>query len=107
MRGPPVAGRLLAQPTPHSAPARQSHSSGSGQTTGVAPSSRGKTSLGVEEPALFNEPGVFIVSPDGSLYYGSTQTMPFARPSFADLLGAIDFAIAKDYPARGEFTGAV
>ena len=69
--------------------------------------SRGKTSLGVEEPALFNEPGVFIVSPDGSLYYGSTQTMPFARPSFADLLGAIDFAIAKDYPARGEFTGAV
>lgn len=22
-----------------------------------------------------------------------------------DLLGAIDFAIAKDYPARGEYTG--
>ena len=36
---------------------------------------------------------------------GSTQTMPFARPSFQDLLGAIDFAIAKDYPARGEYTG--
>lgn len=69
--------------------------------------SRGQTSIGIEEPALFSEPGVFIVRPDGTLYYGSTQTMPFARPQFQDLLGAIDFAVAKDYPARGEFTGAV
>jgi len=69
--------------------------------------SRGKTSIGIDEPALFNEPGVFIVRPDGTLYYGAVQTMPFARPSFPDLLGAIDFAIAKDYPARGEYTGEV
>ena len=69
--------------------------------------SRGKTSLSIEEPALFSEPGVFIVRPDGTLYYGATQTMPFARPPFQDLLGAIDFAIAKDYPARGEYTGEV
>lgn len=69
--------------------------------------SKGKTSIGIEEPALFSEPGVFIVRPDGTLYYGSVQTMPFARPSFQDLLGAIDFAIAKDYPARGEYTGEV
>jgi peroxiredoxin len=69
--------------------------------------SRGKTSIGIEEPALFSEPGVFIVRPDGTLYYGAVQTMPFARPAFQDLLGAIDFAIAKDYPARGEYTGEV
>ncbi len=69
--------------------------------------SRGKTSIGIEEPALFSEPGVFIVRPDGSLYYGAVQTMPFARPQFQDLLGAIDFAIAKDYPARGEYTAEV
>jgi peroxiredoxin len=69
--------------------------------------SRGKTSIGIEEPALFSEPGVFIVRPDGTLYYGAVQTMPFARPSFQDLLAAIDFAIAKDYPARGEYTGEV
>jgi len=68
---------------------------------------RGKTSIGIEEPELFSEPGVFIVRPDGTLYYGAVQTMPFARPPFQELLGAIDFAIAKDYPARGEFTGAV
>lgn len=67
--------------------------------------SRGKTSIGIEEPALFSEPGVFLVRPDGSLYYGAVQTMPFARPGFADLLGAVDFAIANDYPARGEYVG--
>ena len=69
--------------------------------------SRGKTSIGIEEPALFSEPGVFLVRPDGTLYYGAVQTMPFARPQFQDLLGAIDFAIANDYPARGEYAGPV
>lgn len=67
--------------------------------------SRGKTSIGIDEPPLFSEPGLFLVRPDGTLYYGAVQTMPFARPGFQDLLGAIDFAIAKDYPARGEFMG--
>ncbi len=69
--------------------------------------SRGKTSIGIEEPELFSEPAVFLIKPDGTLYYGAVQTMPFARPAFQDLLGAIDFAIANDYPARGEYTGEV
>lgn len=69
--------------------------------------SRGKTSIGIEEPALFSEPGLFMVTPEQALYYGSVQTMPFVRPHFSELLGALDFAIANDYPARGEYTGAV
>ncbi|MBR9844532.1 MAG: AhpC/TSA family protein [Rhodobacteraceae bacterium] len=69
--------------------------------------SRGKTSIGIEEPALFSEPGLFMVTPEQSLYYGSVQTMPFVRPHFSELLGALDFAIANDYPARGEYTGDV
>lgn len=69
-------------------------------------SSRGQTSTGIEEPALFSEPGVFIVRPDGTLYYAAVQTMPFARPHFDELLAAIDFALAKNYPARGEYAGA-
>ena len=69
--------------------------------------SRGVTSIGIEEPALFSEPGVFIVRPDGTLYYGAVQTMPFARPHFDELLAALDFALAKDYPARGEYAGAL
>ena len=69
--------------------------------------SRGKTSIGIEEPALFSEPGLFMVTPEQTLYYGSVQTMPFVRPHFSELVGALDFAIANDYPARGEYQGAV
>lgn len=69
--------------------------------------SRGKTSIGIEEPPLFSEPGLFLVSPEQSLYYGSVQTMPFVRPHFRELVSALDFAIANNYPARGEYTGAV
>lgn len=67
----------------------------------------GKTSAGVQEPAVFAEPGLFLVRPDGTLYYGAVQTMPFARPAFADLMLAIDYAIGKNYPARGEYRGAI
>ncbi|MEO9457435.1 MAG: peroxiredoxin-like family protein [Lentilitoribacter sp.] len=69
--------------------------------------SRGKTSIGIEEPALFSEPGLFMVTPEQTLYYGSVQTMPFSRPHFSELVGALDFAIANNYPARGEYTDAV
>jgi peroxiredoxin len=64
--------------------------------------SLGMTSTGIEEPALFSEPGIFLVRPDRTLYFSSVQTMPFARPHFADILGALDFVIAKNYPARRE-----
>jgi peroxiredoxin len=69
--------------------------------------SRGKTSIGIEEPALFSEPGLFLVTPQQTLYYGSVQTMPFVRPHFSELVGALDFAIKNEYPARGEYTGNV
>ncbi|WP_299932072.1 peroxiredoxin-like family protein [uncultured Pelagimonas sp.] len=69
--------------------------------------SRGKTSIGIEEPALFSEPGLFLVTPEQTLYFGTVQTMPFMRPHFSELVGALDFAIANNYPARGEYTAAV
>ncbi len=65
-------------------------------------SGRGATSAGVEEPALFAEPGLFLVKPDRTLYWASISTMPFARPHFAEIGAAIDFAVSKGYPARGE-----
>ena len=64
--------------------------------------SRGLTSAGIEEPPLFAEPGLFLVKPDGTLYWGSISTMPFARPHFNEIAQAIDFAVSKNYPARGE-----
>ena len=69
--------------------------------------SRGKTSIGIEEPALFSEPGLFMVTPQQTLCYGSVQTMPFVCPHFKELVGALDFVIKNDYPARGEYAGAV
>jgi len=69
--------------------------------------SRGKTSIGIEEPDLFSEPGVFLVRPDQTLYWSSVQSMPFARPNFGELVQALDFVIKNDYPARGEYVGAV
>jgi len=62
----------------------------------------GMTSSGVEEPEVFNEPGLFLVRPDGTLYFGTVQTMPFARPQFGEILKALDFVLSKNYPARGE-----
>lgn len=60
------------------------------------------SSIKPDEPSLFAEPGLFLVRPDGTLYCSSVQTMPFARPSFADVLQAVAFVAEKNYPARGE-----
>lgn len=65
---------------------------------------RGTTSAGLEEPALFSEPALYLIRPDSTLYFGSVQTMPFARPHFSDILAAIDYVLKNDYPARGEVT---
>ncbi len=60
------------------------------------------TSVGIEEPRRFNEPGLFLVRPDGTLYAASVQSMPFARPHFSDVLAAVEFVTKNDYPPRGE-----
>jgi len=54
------------------------------------------------EPDLFAEPGLFLIKPDQMIYYVAINSMPFGRPHFQDILEAIDFVIAHDYPARGE-----
>lgn len=54
------------------------------------------------EPELFGEPGLFLIRPDGSVYYEALQSMPFGRPALREMLGAIDFVLQNDYPARGE-----
>ncbi len=54
------------------------------------------------EPAIFSEPGMFLIRKDGTVYFESIQSMPFARPAFDDVLDAIDFIHDKDYPPRGD-----
>ncbi|SIN96968.1 Peroxiredoxin [Parasphingorhabdus marina DSM 22363] len=54
------------------------------------------------EPELFSEPALFLVRPDRTLYFASVQSMPFTRPPLDQLIMGIDYALANDYPARGE-----
>lgn len=55
-----------------------------------------------KEPEYFTEPGLFILKSDGTVYWESIQSMPFARPSFNDVLSGIDYILNEGYPARGE-----
>jgi alkyl hydroperoxide reductase subunit AhpC len=54
------------------------------------------------EPDLFSEPGLFLIEPDGTLFYVGINSMPFGRPHLPAMLKAIDFVLEEDYPARGE-----
>lgn len=54
-----------------------------------------------KEPEYFFEPALFLVRPDNTLYSASIQSMPFARPSIADIIKSTDFILDNDYPARG------
>ena len=54
------------------------------------------------EPALFGEPGLYLIQPDGTVHYAALNSLPFGRPRLDDMLAAIDFVVAKDYPPRGE-----
>lgn len=62
----------------------------------------GVTSVGVEEPEIFSEPGLLMIRPDQTLFFADIQTMPFLRPDLSGLLANLDFIISKNYPARGE-----
>jgi peroxiredoxin len=66
---------------------------------------RGINAAGIEEPDFFVEPAVFLVNPDGTLYAGMVQTMPFARPRLDDLLAAIDHMTRRGLPPRGDSDG--
>ncbi len=54
------------------------------------------------EPEFFNEPALFLIAADGSVYYEAILSMPVGRPHLDDLLGGIEYWTANDYPARGD-----
>ncbi|MBE9192598.1 AhpC/TSA family protein [Gloeocapsopsis crepidinum LEGE 06123] len=53
------------------------------------------------EPPLFCEPGLFLVKPDGILFYAAINSGPFGRPPISEMLSSIDFVLKKNYPVRG------
>jgi len=60
------------------------------------------TGIKDEEPSEFGEPGLFLIKPDGSVFFDAINSMPFGRPKLDDMLDGVDFVTENDYPARGE-----
>ncbi|WP_329228191.1 MULTISPECIES: redoxin domain-containing protein [unclassified Streptomyces] len=54
------------------------------------------------QPNEFNEPGLFLVRPDGTLYAAVQTTMPFLRPHLDEVVETVRWINENDYPARGE-----
>ena len=61
---------------------------------------------GSQEPEVFAEPGLYVVKPDGTIFFAQVQSAPFTRPDFAKLLGGLKYVVENDYPARGDLTKA-
>ncbi len=59
---------------------------------------------GSDEPERFSEPGLFLIRPDGSVYFVQTQSAPFTRPDLDQLMDGIDIIKKNDYPPRGMAT---
>ena len=51
-------------------------------------------------------PGIGAIAgrrrPDGSVYMGIVNSMPFARPKIDEVLAGVRFVLEKSYPPRGE-----
>lgn len=54
------------------------------------------------EPPEFSEPGLFLVKPDGTLFFASRNSAPWGRPPLDQMLRAVDIATERKMPARGE-----
>lgn len=54
------------------------------------------------EPPEFSEPGLFLIKPDGSLFFTVIGSAPWARPPLDQVLRGIDVALERQMPARGE-----
>ena len=54
------------------------------------------------ESPEFSEPGMFLVRPNGTLFYAARSSAPWGRPPFDQMLRGIDIAAERKMPARGE-----
>jgi peroxiredoxin len=60
------------------------------------------TAIREGEPPEFSEPGLFLVKPDGALFFSSRGSAPWGRPPLDQMLRGIDVAVERKMPARGE-----
>jgi len=55
----------------------------------------GKTSIGIEEPAKFSEPGIFLIKPDKLYIMVQHKLCHLQDLLFAELIKAVEFSITK------------
>ena len=54
------------------------------------------------EPPEFSEPGLFLIKPEGTLFFASRGSAPWGRPPLDQMLRAVDVVTERKMPARGE-----
>lgn len=60
------------------------------------------TAIREGEPPEFSEPGLFLIKPDGTLFYAARSSAPWGRPPLDQMLRGIDVVAERKMPARGE-----
>lgn len=58
-----------------------------------------------EEPPIFNEPGVFLIKPDKSLFFAGVNNAPYGRSELNELLSGLNYVLNHNYPLRGTEIG--
>ena len=53
------------------------------------------------EPEYFNESGLFLIQPDGMLFFAGVNNAPYGRPDLDTLLSGLDYVLKRNYPLRG------
>ena len=54
------------------------------------------------EPAVFSEPGLFLIDNKNEVYYSNINSNPWGRPYLPTFVKAVDYIVKSGYPARGE-----
>lgn len=57
---------------------------------------------GGERADVYSEPGLFMVRPDGTLFWQAIQSLPWGRPRFDELLPGLDYMAGHDWAVRGD-----
>jgi len=52
------------------------------------------------EPPYFSEPGLFLVRPDGVLFFAGVNNAPYGRTDLDTLLSGLDYVLNHSYPLR-------
>ena len=58
--------------------------------------------VGDDEPPVFNEPALYLIEPDRTVFYASVLSMPVGRPKLGELIAAVDYWAAHEHPLRGD-----